>query len=163
MRARDIPARDRILAKLVEQPNGCMHWTGVIDAERYGRIGYKGRRGTPLHQAVYDCFIGPIPPGMVPDHECHNTDANCIGGRTCMHRRCGNWEHLVLRTQAQNVLTGKSFSAANRRKTHCPKGHPYDEANTYVTAGRPYCVICYMAAHNGRPPVKRITEVTRVD
>lgn len=26
------------------------------------------------------------------------------------------------------------FGAANRRKTHCPQGHPYDEDNTYVSS-----------------------------
>jgi hypothetical protein len=42
-------------------------------------------------------------------------------------------------------------------KTHCPKGHPYDEANTYVDKGKRICRICkresrkaYAVAHPDR-------------
>lgn len=36
---------------------------------------------------------------------------------------------------------------ANTRKTHCSKGHPYDEANTYVTPkGKRDCRACRRAA-----------------
>lgn len=34
-----------------------------------------------------------------------------------------------------------------KTKTHCPRGHPYDESNTYVSkAGRRHCKICALAA-----------------
>ena len=153
MRARDIPARDRLLAKLHPQPNGCSYWAGFIDPQGYGRIGYKGRRSTPLQQAVYDCFIGPIPVGMMPDHRCHTDDPLCAGGPTCLHRRCGNPEHLELVNGAENTRRGRSFSALNTAKTHCPKGHAYDEGNTYTAGRRRYCVTCYTALH-GSPPVR---------
>jgi hypothetical protein len=29
--------------------------------------------------------------------------------------------------------------------THCPQGHPYDEANTYQWSGNRYCKICHKA------------------
>jgi site-specific DNA-cytosine methylase len=41
----------------------------------------------------------------------------------------------------------------NRRKTHCPQGHPYDEANTSVWNGYRYCRTCqktYIAAWKAR-------------
>jgi hypothetical protein len=30
-----------------------------------------------------------------------------------------------------NVLRGVGAAAKNARKTHCKRGHPFDEANTY--------------------------------
>lgn len=155
-RARDIPARERLLAKLVPQPNGCWHWTGgVIDAEGYGRVGYKGNRSVPVQRAVYDCLVKPIPEGAEIDHRCHTEDLSCPGGRDCMHRRCGNPEHLEAVTQLENGRRSRSFSSANAAKTHCGTcGKPYDEANTYRSAGRRYCVACYTALH-GHPPVRR--------
>lgn len=154
MRARDVPARERILAKLIPQPNGCWHWTGVIDAEGYGRIGYKGRRSETLQRAAYDCFLAPIPAGVEIDHRCHTDDTACPGGRGCLHRRCGNPDHLEAVAPDENGRRGRSFASANSAKTHCPQGHPYDDANTYVSAGRRYCVACY-TERTGHPPVRR--------
>jgi len=30
----------------------------------------------------------------------------------------------------------------NAAKTHCPRGHPYDEANTIYRDGRRFCLEC---------------------
>ena len=37
------------------------------------------------------------------------------------------------------------WAAENRAKTHCPKGHPYDAANTYAVYGRRRCKACARA------------------
>lgn len=34
---------------------------------------------------------------------------------------------------------------SNEQKTHCPKGHPYDEENTYLYRGRRNCRRCAIA------------------
>jgi hypothetical protein len=151
---RTTPARTRLLARLYPQSNGCWYWGGVIDGKGYGRVGYKGRKSETLQRAVYDCLVGPIPSGIDVDHRCHTEDESCQGGTSCMHRRCGNPEHLELVDRAENTRRGRSFSSVNRKKTCCPQGHPYDEANTYVSKGRRYCVACYTTRH-GRPPVRR--------
>lgn len=46
-----------------------------------------------------------------------------------------------------SVFTGGAagradLAVANRPKTHCPKGHPYDQANTYWSAGHRKCRSC---------------------
>jgi hypothetical protein len=153
VRTRDIPARERILAKLTIQPNGCLHWAGYIDPAGYGRLGYKGRRSTLLQRAVHEEFIGPVPDGYTVDHVCHTLDKSCAGGADCKHRRCGNPAHLEAVPSAENTKRGRSFSSANAAKTHCPHGHEYNEANTYRAAGRRYCIACYTALH-GSPPVR---------
>ena len=140
MRARDIPVRDRLVAKIAVQPNGCWHFTGVIDSNGYGRIGYRGRRSVPVQQVAYTEFVGPIPDGLVVDHLCHSLHPTCPGGTSCLHRRCANPAHLRLLTNAENSRLGKE------RVTHCPQGHPYDEGNTRVTNGRRFCKACNRAA-----------------
>lgn len=150
MRERDIPARDRLLAKLDPQPNGCWHWTGVIDKAGYGRVGYQGRRSTPLQQAVYMEFVGPIPEGHDIDHTCHSRDLSCVRqGDNCPHRRCGNPEHLEavdrdehrIRTKGRPSLPGERL-----RITHCPRDHEYTPENTRITNGRRFCKTCNRAA-----------------
>jgi hypothetical protein len=137
MRTRDIPAEERLLARLEPQPNGCWHWTGIIDKSGYGRIGYKGRRSEPIQRAVYDCFVGPIPDGHDVDHTCHNADTSCMRlGVECLHRRCGNPAHL------EAVPADVNSRRAKERVTTCPRNHPYDEVNTCVSNGRRFCREC---------------------
>jgi hypothetical protein len=45
-----------------------------------------------------------------------------------------------------NVLRGIGITALHAAKTHCPSGHPYDEANTYKHRGRRLCRVCNRAA-----------------
>lgn len=42
-------------------------------------------------------------------------------------------DHLEAVAFAENIHRGNGLAAENAAKTHCPQGHPYDEANTYVT------------------------------
>jgi hypothetical protein len=46
-------------------------------------------------------------------------------------------------THQINMLRGDGIASTNRAKTHCPQGHPYDEANTQMTrAGGRRCRTC---------------------
>jgi hypothetical protein len=49
-------------------------------------------------------------------------------------------------THHENVLRGDAglaSAAQQRRKTHCPSGHPYSDDNTYLRAnGHRYCRQC---------------------
>lgn len=57
-----------------------------------------------------------IPKGMVADHLCRNP-------------ACCNPDHFRITTYKQNLQNSDKTCAV---KTHCPKGHAYDTANTYV-------------------------------
>ena len=43
----------------------------------------------------------------------------------------------------------------NAAKTHCPQGHAYDEANTYVYKRRRYCRACVLVRSKACHAAKR--------
>ncbi|WP_318196883.1 HNH endonuclease signature motif containing protein [Streptomyces sp. MCL20-2] len=134
----------------VRRTDTCWIWTGSIDGYGYGRL--KGNdRYIRAHRLAHELFIGAIPEGLHVDHICHNSDEDCVGGDGCQHRRCVNPAHLEAVTHQVNLLRGKTIVAAAARSTHCPKGHPYDEANTIVQGdGKRRCRTCRQASERRR-------------
>lgn len=124
-------------------PDACWPWTGSMGRYGYGRW-VSGGVTQQAHRAVYELLIGPIPDGLDLDHMCHNKDPLCPGGVTCLHRRCCNPSHLMPDARGPNILRGKTLSGRNAAKVECIHGHPFDEANTYVspTTGQRTCRAC---------------------
>lgn len=55
-------------------------------------------------------------------------------------KNCVNPEHL---TPTLEINHPDNITTIHRNKTHCPKGHPYDESNTYVSHnGSRHCRKC---------------------
>lgn len=133
----------RLMARMEPGPDGCLLYTGTLNNVGYGQISVSG---TPAlaHRAMYELTVGAIPDGLFLDHTCHNRDAFCMGGPTCLHRRCINVDHLEPVTGAENTRRGKTW-AINGTKTQCPQGHFYDEENTHVWNGHRYCRACNRA------------------
>lgn len=118
---------DRFWQK-VTQSASCWHWQGAIIKGGYG--GFKTPTGHTLaHRFSYELHNGAIPEGLQIDHLCRN-------------RACVRPDHLEAVTQRTNILRGVGLAAKYARVTHCPKGHPYDEANTYHNRGGRYCRQC---------------------
>lgn len=88
-------------------------------------------RGTfYVHRVAWETLRGPIPDGMQLDH-------------LCRQRACWNPDHLEPVSPRENVLRGVGITAMNAKKTHCPQGHPYDDANTGITStGKRRCRAC---------------------
>lgn len=124
----------RLLAKVAMGFGGCWIWTGGGNpVTGYGIFAFSGRLKVGVHRAAYTLFVGPIPPGLQIDHTCHNADPTCLGGNTCIHRRCVNPDHLEpVTSQVNNLRASRCQTAINAAKTHCPKGHPFSEANTML-------------------------------
>lgn len=125
---------ERFWAK-VWKTEGCWFWTASVDHNGYGQFRH-GTRTVKAHRYAYETLVGPIPKGLEPDHKCRR-------------HRCVNPADMELVTHRVNVLRGTAPSAIHARKTHCPNGHAYDEANTYrYPDGGRRCRTCQRAAQN---------------
>jgi len=134
-------AWDRISARLMVTDQ-CWFWLGSKSTKGYGQIKVDGRHAM-VHRLSYEHHHGRIPDGMVIDHTCHDPEV-CVGG-TCIHRLCVNPAHLEATTNAAN-LSRQSPKA----KTHCLRGHAYDDENTGYADGRRYCKTCRHGARARR-------------
>lgn len=124
----------------VDKADACWIWSGYVNSEGYGRLKFDGRLRL-AHRVAYALIRGPIPDGLTLDHLC--------GVKACV-----NPAHLEPVTAAVNYrrAVDAGLLARNgdgqRQKTHCPKGHPYDAVNTYVTpSGSRDCRTCRAAAN----------------
>ena len=132
------PLAERFWTK-VEPPGSdeCWRWTGAQNGWGYGRIWVEGHM-IAAHRVAYELTLGPIPKGLTLDHLCRN-------------RLCVNPSHLEPVTWGENVLRGAGLTAANARKTHCPAGHAYSPANTYICReGYRHCRACHSARSAAR-------------
>lgn len=112
--------------RIMPEPNsGCWLWAGKITRNGYGKITwrYRHHRERYAHRFSYETYRGPIPDGLAIDH-------------LCRVRSCVNPDHLRVCTQRENILAGTGMSARHILKTHCPRGHAYDQENTYTPPGR---------------------------
>ena len=136
---------DRLNAKLVRSPNGCLEWTGASLAAGHGHMSrgsqHAGYEST--HRVAWMLEHGPIPDGLFVCHRCDNPP-------------CCDPAHLFLGTAADNSHDmwnkGRGPSA-----TLIPKGaaHPdarlsddevaqmrnlYPEVKNYAEIGRRFGV-----------------------
>lgn len=57
----------------VKNADECWPWRGFVKPNGYGSINISGKT-RQAHRAVYECFVGDIPNGMVIDHRCNRRD-----------------------------------------------------------------------------------------
>lgn len=139
--------RDLFAAKVRPSDNGCLEWTGAISSRGYGRVTI-GKKTRQPHRVSYEWTVGKIKDGMILDHLCRNP-------------RCVNPDHLEEVTNAENVRRGNAGMNMSA-KTHCPHGHPYDDANTKWYDGRRYCRACHKKRTQSRKRHSERTETTPV-
>lgn len=118
--------------------SGCWLWTAYVIGpkkgrwnEGYGQV-WNGVRVVPAHRYSFISLVGEIPDGLVLDH-------------LCRIRCCVNPAHLEPVTRAENTRRGdlSRNGDVQRNRTHCPRGHEYNKANTYTCSrGKRMCREC---------------------
>jgi hypothetical protein len=101
---------------ICEIESKCWIWKKTINANGYGVLNnvlYKNKRA---HRVSYEVFVGPIKDKMQINH-------------VCKKRACVNPNHLEQITHAKNGSREKARHH-NSLKTHCIRGHEYNEENT---------------------------------
>lgn len=89
-------------------PRGdCWEWRGHIMNTGYGSAELNGK-AILAHRYAFLVARGELVKGLVLDHLCN-------------HPWCVKPSHLVQTTQRRNALRGSAPTAANARKTCCPK------------------------------------------
>ena len=97
----------------IEVTGFCWLWRSTTNKAGYGILKTQGYH--LAHRWVYETLVGKIPEGLALDH-------------LCRIKRCVNPDHLEPVTKLENTL--RAFDTI--RKPYCPKGHPYNEENTYL-------------------------------
>jgi hypothetical protein len=110
-----------------EDAAACWRWKGSKCRDGYGKF-HDGARHMKAQNYAYREMIGPIPEGLQLDHLCRVRD-------------CVNPYHLEPVTILENVRRGEN---AERNRTACPSGHPYDKI--IKTNGKRRCRTCDRAA-----------------
>lgn len=104
----------------------CYLWTGAKSSNGYGvfSISEDGKwKRVSAHRFVYEMQVGSIPKGLDVLHSCDT-------------KLCVNYRHLHAGTPKVNIFESIQRGRNHHlNKTHCPQGHPYDTANTYVIQG----------------------------
>jgi len=120
----------------VRRGDKCWLWVGARSSTGYGQIAAAGRL-VYAHRFAYELLVGDIPETLQIDHLCRN-------------RACVNPDHMEAVTQRVNILRGESTAARNAAKTHCRRGHPFDEANTiHLSRGGRQCRTCHSERERG--------------
>ncbi len=122
----------------------CWIWTGSLFKTGYGSF-YKDGKTTYAHRIAYELWKEIIPSGLHIDH-------------LCRHRACVNPDHLEAVPQAENTRRGLAewpLATINRKKVHCPLGHPLSGSNLYQKPdGRRCCRTCRQDQQRERRAIK---------
>lgn len=117
----------------VDTTGQCWLWKGSDNGRGYGRFSVDGK----TYQQAARWLLGHLRGKPLESHEwaCHH----------CDNPRCVRADHLYVgdsESNARDMAERGRAKNGNSAKTHCPKGHPYDEENTYRWGNHRACRTC---------------------
>lgn len=102
LRGKALTREQRFQAHCEASDDGCIHWTGGLNPDGYGKFLWSAEVGViGAHRAGWMRANGPIPVGMAVLHKCDVP-------------RCVNPEHLFLGTQVENIADMDAKGRRNR-------------------------------------------------
>jgi len=129
-----------LLSKREITSYGCWLWTGAVTGNGYGTVQIDTVQ-LGVHSVAARLWLKDYNPDLWTLHKCDI-------------KRCFNPDHLFQGNNRTNQLDAVAKNRNNNtRKTHCPRGHPYDDENTVKYKNR-RCKIC---ARNNRKIYRAIT------
>lgn len=141
----EVPCSEWGLSQGLTTP--CRIFSGGKNSDGYGEVRFNGKM-TKVHVYVWTLKNGPVPDDLEIDH-------------VCRVRPCCNVDHLRAVTHKVNVtenIVGVNWQLM-LAKTHCHRGHPFDEANTRVTKRGRVCRECERIGCRTRRASKRAINV----
>ena len=134
-------------ARKVLADGECWLWIAAKDPCGYGQFFWNGRPHK-AHRVAYELVVGGIPAGLELDH-------------LCRVRHCVRPSHMEAVTHRVNLLRGDTFQAKHAAKTHCHRGHAFDEANTHwMSNGARRCRHCNRIRANAANAARRYVNRT---
>lgn len=119
---------ERFWKRITKNKNDCWIINGSPAHGGYGQFGDKYKKWK-AHRWAWNYFIGKVPKGKELDHLCRNS-------------RCCNPKHLEPIFHIENVRRGNG-GLHWAKKTHCPRGHEYNQINTAIFNGHRQCKTCH--------------------
>lgn len=148
--------KERILKNIQINPDTqCWEWIRSLDNKGYGYLEISKHNKTKKifsHRYSYQAFVAIITSDMSIDHKCRN-------------RKCCNPDHLRILSIKDNLLCGNTIAAKNSTKTHCLRGHEFNEENTYHVRGERVCKKCAKIraeSHKLKPKIEKMTILDKI-
>lgn len=117
--------KERLEFYSVPEPNtGCWLWLSGSRGPKnhqYGTLTLN-KKTISAHRVSYVEYKGPIEKGLSVMHKCDTT-------------LCINPDHLILGTHTENMhdMIKKNRNPLAVKKTHCQRGHEFNEENTIIS------------------------------
>lgn len=127
----------------VRKTDNCWEWIGSKDSFGYGVIQLgRNEPKTGAHRVSWEIHKGQLPKDK------DNKRGTCVLHH-CDNPSCVNPDHLFTGSRADNSHDAMKKGRLNvpgkdwlGKRTHCPKGHLFDEINTKIHNGVRLCRKC---------------------